>query len=140
MLDGFVRDLGRLTVFVICAQLILYFQPRECYEKYLKLLVHLIILLQFLGPVKALLTGGELPWKWEDFGFSVGESVLGEEDLALEEERLSDEEIDIRDTSNVQIDPIEIDEVEAGEIDLGENHRLQWAPEGAEKGGEEFEP
>ena len=60
MFETLTRDLGRLAVFMICAQMIVLFRPRENYEKYLRLLMSALILLQFLTPVKRILTGEAL--------------------------------------------------------------------------------
>lgn len=51
-----LRELGRLTIFMVCAQLIVCFRPKESYEKYLKLLMTGLILLQFFRPVQRLLS------------------------------------------------------------------------------------
>lgn len=52
---GSIRQMG---VFMICAQALIYFKPKGAYEKYLKLLVGAMILVQLLGPVQALLSSG----------------------------------------------------------------------------------
>ena len=41
---------------MVCAQLIVCFRPKESYEKYLKLLMTGVILLQFFRPVQRLLS------------------------------------------------------------------------------------
>ena len=64
-----LRDLERLTVFMICAQMIVYFRPKKSYEKYLRLLMSFLILLEFLKPVQKLFLGEtrELRLQWETF-------------------------------------------------------------------------
>lgn len=59
MLREFSESMVKLTVFVICAQTIIHFRPKETYEKYLKLLMNLLILSLLILPVKNLLQGGE---------------------------------------------------------------------------------
>lgn len=44
-------DLIRLAVFILCGQLFILLRPKEGYEKYFKLMINLMILLQFLLPV-----------------------------------------------------------------------------------------
>ncbi|MCM1192482.1 MAG: stage III sporulation protein AF [Butyrivibrio sp.] len=48
----------RIGIFMICAQAIIHFRPRETYEKYLKLLVGVMVLIQLFLPVGSLLLGG----------------------------------------------------------------------------------
>lgn len=50
--------IGKIGIFMICAQAILQFRPKESYEKYLRLLCGFMILLQVIQPVSALLFGG----------------------------------------------------------------------------------
>ena len=46
----------RVGIFMICAQAIVHFRPQESYEKYLKLLVSIMVLIQLFLPV------GEFFW------------------------------------------------------------------------------
>lgn len=52
------QTICRVGIFMICAQAIIHFRPRETYEKYLKLLVSVMILIQLFLPVGSLLMGG----------------------------------------------------------------------------------
>ena len=45
---------------MICAQAILHFSPKASYEKYLKLLVGVMVLIQLFLPVFSLVFGGEM--------------------------------------------------------------------------------
>lgn len=47
----------RTGIFMICAQAIVQFRPNESYEKYLKLLVSVMILIQLFLPIRNLLKG-----------------------------------------------------------------------------------
>ena len=47
----------RTGIFMICAQAIVQFRPNESYEKYLKLLVSVMVLIQLFLPIGRLLTG-----------------------------------------------------------------------------------
>lgn len=47
----------KVGIFLICAQAIVHFRPREAYEKYLKLLVGIMILLQLFLPIGSFLLG-----------------------------------------------------------------------------------
>lgn len=45
------RVVGQVGIFLICAQTIVHFRPKEAYEKYLKLLLSVMLLTQLLQPV-----------------------------------------------------------------------------------------
>lgn len=50
---------GQAGIFLICAQTIVHFRPKESYEKYLKLLLSVMLLIQLLQPVLTLLRGDD---------------------------------------------------------------------------------
>ena len=77
MRNALFQAICKVGIFMICAQAIIHFRPREVYEKYLKLLVSVMILIQLFLPF-----GGFL------LGESVGETA---ERLALFRERLEQE-------------------------------------------------
>lgn len=77
MRNALFHAICKVGIFMICAQAIIHFRPREAYEKYLKLLVSVMILIQLFLPF-----GGFL------LGESVGETA---ERLALFRERLEQE-------------------------------------------------
>lgn len=52
-----IQSIERIAVFLILAQTIVHLSPRECYEKYVKLLVRLMLIASLLTPLTALLTG-----------------------------------------------------------------------------------
>lgn len=52
-----VQTVCRTGIFVICAQVLVHFRPNASYEKYMKMLVSAIILLQLFLPVSSLFTG-----------------------------------------------------------------------------------
>lgn len=47
----------RTGIFMICAQAIVHFRPQESYEKYLKLLVSVMVLIQLFLPLGSLFAG-----------------------------------------------------------------------------------
>ncbi|MCM1057284.1 MAG: stage III sporulation protein AF [Firmicutes bacterium] len=53
-----LQTICKIGTFMICAQAIIHFRPRETYEKYLKLLVGVMILIQLFLPVGSFLLGG----------------------------------------------------------------------------------
>ena len=55
-----IRNLiGQIGVFMICAQAVVHFKPKEAYGKYLRLLLGLMVLVQIFSPVYGLLFGEE---------------------------------------------------------------------------------
>ncbi len=52
------RGVGQAGIFLICAQTIVHFRPKEAYEKYLKLLLSVMLLTQLLQPVLSVFGGG----------------------------------------------------------------------------------
>lgn len=52
------RVIGQVGIFLICAQTVVHFRPKESYDKYLKLLLSVMLLLQLLQPVLTALGGG----------------------------------------------------------------------------------
>lgn len=56
MADALFQAICRTGVFMICAQAVVHFRPREAYEKYLKLIVSVMILLQLFLPLGGLST------------------------------------------------------------------------------------
>ncbi len=83
MLHSFFQAICRVGIFMICAQAILHFRAKEAYEKYLKLLVSTMILIQLLLPIGNLLAGK---------GGLQAESVLEEFGKELEQEMRAAEE------------------------------------------------
>lgn len=51
------QSVCRTGIFVICAQVLVHFRPNSSYEKYMKMLVSAIILLQLFLPVSNLFAG-----------------------------------------------------------------------------------
>lgn len=47
----------RMGIFMICAQAVVHFRPKEAYEKYLKLLVSVMVLIQVFLPIGNFLLG-----------------------------------------------------------------------------------
>lgn len=81
----------RIGIFMICAQAILHFRPEESYEKYLKLLVSVMILIQLFLPVgRFLFHGGSETFagQLELFKESLESGLADAEERALEAETL----------------------------------------------------
>ena len=57
MLNSFFQAICRVGIFMICAQALLHFRAQETYEKYLKMLVSIMILIQLFIPVGVFFMG-----------------------------------------------------------------------------------
>ncbi len=53
-----LEKIGQLAIFLICAQTLLHFRAKESYEKYIKLLVSMMLLILLMEPVMELLGKG----------------------------------------------------------------------------------
>ena len=96
-----IQSVCRTGIFVICAQVLVHFRPNASYEKYMKMLVSAIVLLQLFLPVSNLFAGEEqqslqtrVEWFEEQLSagmeqalqqYCEGESLL--ENMTLEEVR-----------------------------------------------------
>ncbi len=59
---GTIRQIG---IFMICAQAVLHFKPSAKYEKYLKLLISVMVLVQLLVPLLRFFSSdGEAFFNW----------------------------------------------------------------------------
>lgn len=61
-MNALVELIKRIGIFMIAAQAVIHFTPGQKYEKYIKLLVGTIILLQFVMPLHDILGGAETDW------------------------------------------------------------------------------
>ena len=61
MQGTFFQTICRVGIFMICAQAVIHFRPDQSYEKYLKLLVSVMVLVQIFQPVgRFFLAGGRV--------------------------------------------------------------------------------
>lgn len=58
MQNSFFQAICRVGIFMICAQAIVHFRPNESYEKYLKLLMSIMVLIQLFAPIGSFFFGG----------------------------------------------------------------------------------
>ena len=89
MFDNLFQTICRIGIFMICAQAIVHFRPEGTYEKYLKLLVGSMILIQLFLPIGRLLfrgDGQELILKSEEFVKELEAEMAAAEKNALETE------------------------------------------------------
>ena len=128
MQSGLLRTICQMGIFMICAQAIVHFRPKASYEKYLKMLVSIMILIQLfmsVGEIFSSASGSQLAERAERFAESMEESmrraaesalfpdegqfrILGEKPVKKEEEEELErqQEEDSSQSISVQIAPI----------------------------------
>lgn len=74
------RTIRQIAVFMICAQAILHFKPSAKYEKYLKLLISVMVLVQLLLPFLKVFS-----WEEEDFFYTRMETIQAEMEKEMAE-------------------------------------------------------
>lgn len=57
MQNSLFQAICRLGIFMICVRAIIHFRPNEAYEKYLRLLAGIMIMIQIFLPVGKLILG-----------------------------------------------------------------------------------
>ena len=55
--DRFLEVIKQVGIFMICAQMILHFKPSDRYNKYIKLLISIMVLVQLAVPVMGIFGG-----------------------------------------------------------------------------------
>lgn len=89
--NSFFQAICRVGIFMICAQAIVHFRPNESYEKYLKLLMSIMVLMQLFAPVASFFFGGgslKTAELMEQFEKELAEGMQEAEKSAQEADRL----------------------------------------------------
>lgn len=83
-----LREIGQVAIFLICAQTLLHFRANDSYEKYIKLLISMMLLLLLAEPFLNLLSIGNgtgFKDKIQDYEqrleMIMGEGLLKEEEV-----------------------------------------------------------
>lgn len=61
-MDSLVELISRIGIFMLAGQAVIHFAPGQKYAKYIKLIVGLMILIQFLSPINKLMGGMDIDW------------------------------------------------------------------------------
>ena len=79
-MNALIEMIKKIGIFMIAAQALIHFAPGQKYEKYMKLIVGVVILFQFLKPVYGFFTGTAIDWDdWNAQAFQSGyEEAAGE--------------------------------------------------------------
>ncbi|MCM1263352.1 MAG: stage III sporulation protein AF [Butyrivibrio sp.] len=77
-MNTLVELIKKIGIFMIAAQAVIHFAPDIKYAKYMKLIVGIMVLLQFLSPIYGIVNGMEADWekKLSDIGQELG--IYGE--------------------------------------------------------------
>lgn len=59
MENALVKGICQIGIFMICAQTFVHFCPKGAYEKYLKMLVSIMVLIQIISPIGKVLGGNQ---------------------------------------------------------------------------------
>lgn len=89
-MEAFMKSIVQVGIFMICAQVLIHFRPNGSYEKYMKMLVSIMILIQVAFPIAGLLTGGKsnLEERAAWFETRIQESMKAAQEAAEESDRL----------------------------------------------------
>ena len=97
-MNNFVETIRRVGIFMIVAQVVIHLAPGKQYEKYIKLIAGVIVLIQLISPFYKI---SEECWdKWViqgDWSLAVGENDLGE---ILEEKESSRDQMLLQNIQN----------------------------------------
>ena len=89
-MEMIMKAIVQMGIFMICAQVLIHFRPNGSYEKYMKMLVSIMILIQVAFPIAGLLTGGKsnLEERAAWFETRIQESMKAAQEAAEESDRL----------------------------------------------------
>lgn len=80
---SFLEFMKRIGIFIVCAQSFLHFAAGKSYEKYIKLLIGIMILAQFIVPLRAMFLDGESAEIWEEIEQFQAEMEQAEQGVEL---------------------------------------------------------
>jgi len=139
MFNSFLNTICRIGIFMICAQAIIHFRPGKAYEKYLKMLVGVMVLVQIFSPLMELLSAegqeniaARVIW----FEQQMNESTAQAAESAFEYNdilnRMTLEEIKFR-LEEAALEEPALEETDREEADMDAMH----TPEGSEAVGDD---
>lgn len=107
-MNSLVELISRIGIFMLAGQAVIHFAPEQKYAKYMKLIVGLMILIQFLSPVYKLMGGMEIDWgeQLSNIEVELEEGVLndgGTQANSLNESIISGMEKEIKSKLNSEI-------------------------------------
>lgn len=114
MQSYFVESICKTGIFIICAQVLVHFRPKASYEKYLKMLVSAMILVQLFAPI------GELFAESNEQNFTENVAQF-EEELSKRLEQTGEVAEDVEEISEYQ--PESSAEASAADSGIEQNNR-----------------
>lgn len=88
--NSFLEFMKSIGIFIICAQSLVHFTAGKSYEKYVKVLIGMMILAQFVAPVRAAFAEENTKELWEEV-----ERFQLEMENAMEEAETISEKMDL---------------------------------------------
>ncbi len=121
-MEGLLSKIGQMAIFMICARTLLHFRAKESYEKYLKLLVSLMLLVLLVEPLMDVFgkgEEGEFLQRIQSYSYQL-QDILENEQLNNEEisEILSHMTMGVSE----QVQTVDNVEVEIGDGKVAEDH------------------
>lgn len=96
-MNELVELIKRIGIFMIAAQAVLHFAPGQKYEKYIKLIVGALVLLQFVTPLGGILGRAETDWNGK----------LSEMEALFQEDGMADGLDSTRTAADVMVESLE---------------------------------
>ncbi|MCI9142876.1 MAG: hypothetical protein HFH87_09685 [Lachnospiraceae bacterium] len=156
MLNSFFQAICRVGVFMICAQALMHFRAQETYEKYLKMLVSIMILIQLFIPVGAFFTGGSGEETAEalrqfrremEAGIEAAEENAAAADAILEQmtleevqRRMEEQERQAEEERAAEMEAQEQEVLSGGDREEGQRERQEVSPEKDREEGQQVSP
>ncbi|MCI8431545.1 MAG: hypothetical protein HFI16_15045 [Lachnospiraceae bacterium] len=135
MQNALFQAICRMGIFMICIRAIIHFRPNETYEKYLRLLAGIMVMIQLFMPVGRFILGKGGQEAAEILEQFRKELELGMEE-AMESAEAADALLEQMTLEEVQ-DRLEEPQDGADALGGGEGGEVEYAPEaGAAQGGE----
>ena len=121
-MEELLSKIGQMAIFMICARTLLHFRAKESYEKYLKLLVSLMLLVLLVEPLMDVFgkgDEGEFLQRIQSYSYQL-QDILENEQLNNEEisEILSHMTMGVSE----QVQTVDNVEVEIGDGKVAEDH------------------
>lgn len=124
MFSDLFRSICQVGVFMICAQAIVHFRPKGSYEKYLKVLVSVMILIQIFLPISRLFSKDiqtDVTAMVREFEQKLNQSMTGVEQSVASSEKYAGKIVE-RQLDEMQKEQLQEDErkVEKIQIKVGQ--------------------
>lgn len=133
-----LKEIGQVATFLICAGMLLHFRAKESYEKYIRLIISMMVLLLLVQPFWGMMTGGKnnnLMWLIKSYEAKMDTSLLAfqpdERDMEAVLKSLAgqaasqvqtEEQTKEAPTDSAATGIVDVDEVRIEQIGIGEDY------------------